>query len=58
MVHKKKAHMVSIIYLVNQRRPLVQLDDAFAVLAATSTFTMLYKWLNSDGLEVYLDSNL
>lgn len=49
---------ISIIYLVNQRRPLVQLDDAFAVLAATSVLTMSYKRLNSDGFEEYLDSNL
>lgn len=36
----------------------MQLDDAFAVLAATSVLTMSYKRLNSDGFEEYLDSNL
>lgn len=47
-----------IIYLVNHSRPLVELDDAFAVLASTSARTKLYKRLNSEGLEEYLVSNL
>lgn len=54
----KQAEIISIIHLVNQRRPLVQLDDPFAVLDATSALTMLYRWLNSDGFEEYLDSSL
>ncbi len=54
----KWAQIINISYLVNQRRPLVQLDDAFAVLHATSALTKLYKWLNSDGLDEYLDSSL
>ena len=55
---EEEAQFINTIYLVNQRRPLVQLDDPFAVLASTSTLTMLYKWLKSDGFEEYLDSNL
>jgi hypothetical protein len=55
---RRRRKFINTIYLVNQRRPLVQLDDPFAVLASTSTLTMLYKWLNSDGFEEYLDSNL
>jgi len=58
MVQKTHTQFINTIYLVNQRRPLVQLDVPFAVLAATSALTMLYKWSNSDGFEEYLDSNL
>ena len=46
------------IYLVNQRSPLVQLDDPFAVLASTSPRTKLYKWFSCARLELNLDSNL
>lgn len=46
------------MYLVNQRRPLVQLDDPLAVLAAISTCTKLYNFSNSVGLDKYLFSNL
>lgn len=48
----------NIHYLVSHRRPLVQLEEPFAVLASISTRTILYKWLNSEGLEEYLDSSL
>lgn len=49
---------VTKYYLVNQRRPLVQLDDDLAVFISTSSCTKLYRYLNREGFELYLDSNL
>lgn len=48
----------TMYYLVSHRSPLVQLEESFAVLASISARTILYKWLNSEGLEEYFDSSL
>ena len=49
---------LKITCLVNQIRAFAQLEEVLAVLASISDRTRLYKSLNSDGLDKYLDSNL
>lgn len=49
---------MNMTYLVSQSRAFVQLDEDFAFLASISTWTRLYKRLNSDGFDEYLESNL
>jgi hypothetical protein len=44
--------------LVNQRRPLVLLDEPLAVFAAISFLTISYNTLNAVGSVSYLASNL
>ena len=45
-------------YLVSHRSPFVQLEEPFAVLFWTSSWTMLYKCSYFDGSEEYLFSSL
>lgn len=53
-----KWKLCGVHYLVSQRSPLVQLEDDLAVLVSISTCTKLYRMLNLDGLDEYIDSNL